>query len=51
MSSNPHTGQKVGVSGIYQPTNGGKQIAVSKGDTLPPAKGEATPYKLVTPTK
>lgn len=48
---NPHTGQKAPQSGIYKPTNGGKEIAVSKGDTLPPAKGEGTGYKLVRPTR
>lgn len=51
MSKNPSTGQKAPKSGIYQPTNGGKEIAVSQGDTLPPAKGEGTGYKLVRPTK
>lgn len=48
---NPHTGQKTPQSGIYKPTNGGKEIAVSEGDRLPPSKGQATPYKLVRPTK
>ncbi len=51
MSSKPHTGGKAPQSGIYKPGNGGKQIAVSKGDTLPPAKGEGTDYTLVQPTK
>lgn len=51
MAQNPHTGQKTPASGIYKPTNGGKEIAVSKGDRLPPAKGKATSYKLVRPTK
>jgi hypothetical protein len=51
MAKNPHTGQKVPQSGIWQPTNGGKQIAVSQGDTLPPSKGNGTSYILVTPTK
>jgi len=50
-SKNPHTGQKTPESGIYQPANGGKQIAVSKGDRLPPSKGKATTYKLVQKTK
>lgn len=51
VATNPHTGQKAPTSGIYKPTNGGKEIAVSKGDTLPPAKGQGTGYKLVRPTK
>jgi hypothetical protein len=48
---NPHTGEKAPQSGIYKPTGGGKEIAVSKGDTLPPSKGKAANYKLVRPTK
>lgn len=51
MSKKPHTGQPTPQSGIYKPTNGGKEIAVSKGDRLPPSKGEATNYTLVRPTK
>jgi hypothetical protein len=51
MVKNPSTGHKAPTSGIYKPTNGGKEIAVSQGDTLPPAKGEGTGYKLVRPTK
>ena len=47
----PHTGGKAPKSGIYKPDKGGKQIAVSKGDTLPPAKGKGTDYTLVQPTK
>lgn len=47
----PHTGQKAPTSGIYKPANGAKEIAVSKGDTLPPAKGKGTDYKLVRPTR
>ena len=41
---NPYTGQKVPTSGIWQPTNGGKQIAVSKGASsrLRRAKAPAT---------
>ena len=46
----PHSGGKTPVSGIYKPANGGKQIAVSKGDTLPPSKGKGTDYTLVQPT-
>lgn len=51
MAGKPHTGQKAPKSGIYKPSNGGKQIAVSKGDTLPPAKGKAATYTLVQATK
>ena len=51
MATHPHTGEKAPQSGIYKPTNGGKEIAVSKGDTLPPSKGQGTGYKLVRPTK
>ena len=51
MAKAPHTGQKAPQSGIYKPSNGGKEIAVSQGDTLPPAKQQATDYKLVRPTK
>lgn len=52
MSKNPnHTGTKVPESGIWKPTNGGKEIAVSKGDTFPPEKGDGAGYKLVRPTK
>lgn len=51
MAKKPHTGQNAPQSGIYKPSNGGKEIAVSKGDTLPPAKGEAADYTLVRPTK
>jgi len=51
MPTNPHTGQKVPKSGIWKPTNGSKEIAVSKGDTFPPAGGDGTGYKLVRPTK
>jgi hypothetical protein len=47
----PHTGGKAPTSGIYKPSNGAKEIAVSKGDKLPPAKGEGVDYKLVRPTK
>lgn len=47
----PRTGQQTPKSGIYKPSNGGKEIAVSKGDRLPPSKGKATSYKLVRPTR
>jgi hypothetical protein len=53
MSGNnkPHTGQKADTSGIYAPTNGAKEIALSEGDTFPPAGGEGTDYTLVRPTR
>jgi hypothetical protein len=51
MAKKPHTGQKAPQSGIYKPGTGGKEIAVSQGDTLPPSKGEGTDYTLVRPTK
>jgi len=51
MTKNPHTGGKEPQSGIYRPTNGGKEIAVSKGDTPPPSKQQGTDYKIVRPTK
>jgi len=51
MPSKPHTGQKAPTSGIYRPTNGGKEVAISKGDTLPPSKGDGTNYTLVRPTR
>lgn len=47
----PHTGQETPESGIWKPTNGGKEIAVSKGDRLPPSNGEGTDYELVRPTR
>jgi hypothetical protein len=46
-----HTGEKAEVSGIYKPDNGAKEIALSKGDTIPPAGGKGTDYTLVRPTK
>ena len=50
-SGNPRTGQKTPESGIYKPSNGGKEIAVSKGDRLPPWKQQATTYRLVRKTR
>jgi hypothetical protein len=37
-------------SGIYQPSNGKTQVAISQGDRVPPTTKGGT-YKLVTPTK
>lgn len=43
-------GQRTPQSGIYQPSNGGTQVAVSQGDRMPPTSKGGT-YKLVIPTK
>lgn len=51
MAKKPHTGGKAPQSGIWKPTKGGKEIAVSEGDTFPPANGNGTDYKLVRPTR
>lgn len=45
------TGGTAPESGIYAPDNGGKEVALSKGDRVPPSKGEGTGYKLVRPTR
>ena len=37
-------------SGIYTPNKGGKQVAISKGDRVPPTKKGGT-FTLTTPTK
>lgn len=37
-------------SGIYTPTKGGAQVAISQGDRLPPTKPGGT-FVLTTPTK
>jgi len=49
LPKNPHTGGKAPQSGIYRPTNGGKGIAVSKGDTLPPSKQQGTTTRSSVP--
>ena len=51
MSGKPHTGEKVPESGIYQPSGGGSQVALSKGDRLPPSDGKKATYDLVQKTK
>jgi hypothetical protein len=51
MTSKGHTGGKATESGIWKPTNGAKEIALSEGDTFPPADGKGTDYKLVRPTR
>jgi hypothetical protein len=50
-ANTPHTGQKAPKSGIYKPANGAKEVALSKGDRIPPAGGKGTGYKIVRPTK
>lgn len=37
-------------SGIYRPTKGGAEVAISKGDRVPPTKPGGT-FILKTPTK
>jgi hypothetical protein len=49
--SKGHTGGKADQSGIWKPANGAKELALSEGDTFPPANGEGTDYTLVRPTK
>ena len=55
MASDPpittSTGQEAEVSGIYAPANGAKEVALSKGDRVPPANGEATTFTLVRSTR
>jgi hypothetical protein len=51
MSKPPRTGQETPKSGIYRPANGGKEIAVSEGNRLPPCNGKATSWTLVRPTR
>lgn len=45
------TGGTAPQSGIWRPTNGGTEIALSKGDRFPPSGGDATGYKLIRPTR
>jgi len=51
MSTAP--GNKCQQSGIYKPSCGDHQIALSKGDTFPPCAGAHTgiSWILVTPTQ
>jgi hypothetical protein len=37
-------------SGIYRPSKGGAEVAISKGDRVPPTKPGGT-FSLKTPTK
>ena len=50
MANTVKPGQKTPQSGIYQPSNGGTQVALSHGDRVPPTNKGGT-YKLITPTK
>ena len=43
-------GQKAPQSGIYRPTKGGAEVAISKGDTVPPTKPGGG-FILKTPTQ
>jgi hypothetical protein len=44
------TPPRVPMSGIYKPTKGGGEIALSKGDRIPPAKAGSS-FRLNTPEK
>ena len=50
MTDRLKPGQKTPVSGIYRPTKGGTEVAISKGDTVPPTKAGGG-FVLKTPTK
>jgi hypothetical protein len=50
MSKGLRPGQITPQSGIYQPSKGGTQVAISKGDRVPPTKPGGT-FHLVVPTK
>ncbi len=50
MTNRLKPGQKTTVSGIYRPTKGGAEVAISKGDTVPPTKPGGG-FVLKTPTK
>jgi hypothetical protein len=43
-------GEPAKESGIYKPTKGGSEVAISKGDRLPPTKPGGG-WTLKTPTK
>lgn len=43
-------GEKTPVSGIYRPTAGGTEVALSKGDRVPPTQPGGG-FVLKTPTK
>lgn len=50
MSKGLKPGQVTPVSGIYRPTKGGAEVALSQGDRVPPTKVGGT-FTLKTPTK
>jgi len=50
MSERLKPGQKAPESGIYRPTKGGAEVAISKGDRLPPTKPGGG-FVIKTPTK
>lgn len=50
MSKSLKPGQVTPQSGIYRPSGGGSEVALSKGDRVPPTKPGGT-YTLTTPTK
>jgi hypothetical protein len=50
MSTKVRPGQKTPISGIYRPTKGGAEVAISKGDRVPPTKPGGS-FILKTPTK
>jgi hypothetical protein len=49
MAGNVKPGNITPKSGIYTPSKGGAQVALSKGDRVPPTKPGGT-FKLTTPT-
>jgi len=50
MPTTLRPGQKAPVSGIYSPTKGGAEVAISKGDRVPPTK-QGGGFVLKVPTK
>lgn len=46
-----HTGDRCPQSGIYRPSTGGKEVAMSRGDVFPPSGGKGADYTLVRPTR
>lgn len=47
--TNQKPGEKAVKSGIYTPSKGGSQVAISRGDRLPPTKPGGS-WRLTTPT-
>lgn len=50
MTKGLKPGKVTPASGIYRPTKGGAEVALSKGDRVPPTKVGGT-FVLKTPTK